>query len=303
LITGASGFFGNSVLNSFQKRDGDYKIICVYYKDKGKSTDPRVSWVEQDLLDVSKHEKLLQDVQATHFIHLAWHVPPQNFWHSIKNVEWLYASASLFDRFCSIGGKIFMGAGTLAEYDWSYDVFDEEKTPLRPHTLYGQCKKSLFELLQQIRNKQSSETILLWPRIGYFFGEHEPREKFLSRLVVSIKKEEPLAVVSREMARPYAHVRYVGEALVAILLHATCDETFNVSCSKPYSVQEIVTIICEELKKPLSTVSFTHYAAPVSEPTILKISMDKVIKLTDGLLKDTFPEDLRKFVRSFDGKI
>ena len=303
LVTGATGFFGSSLLKAFQSVDGDYKIVCVYYQDKGSSTDSRISWIEQDLLDVSKHEKLLHDVQPTHFVHLAWHVLPQHFWHSLKNVEWLYASISLFDQFCSVGGKVFMGAGTLAEYDWSYDVFDEEKTPLRPHTLYGQSKKSLFELIQQIRNKKSSDTILLWPRIGYFFGENEPVEKLLSRLVVSIKEEKPLNIMSRETARPYAHVKYVGEALVKILFCATQDEIFNVSLSRPYSLEEIVTIVSEEIKKPAITIFYGGYVPPVSEPKVLRVSMDRVHQLSGDVVKDTFCEDLKKFVRSFDGKI
>ena len=296
LITGAAGFFGTSLLKAFQNLNGDDKIVCVYYKDKGESTDPRITWIEQDLLDISKHEKLFQDVQPTHFVHLAWYVPPQNFWHSIKNVEWLYASTSLFDQFCSVGGKVFIGAGTLAEYDWNYDVFDEEKTPLLPHTLYGQSKKALFELIQQIRNKKSPSTILLWSRIGYFFGEGEPKEKFLSRLVASVINKNNLNVMSRETVRPYAHVDYLGRALVDVVLSAQDDLVFNVVSPYACSLEDMVCFVASTVKQDASTIFYGKYTPPVSELPVLKVEVERLRKAIHFDWKDTFFDDFKLFV-------
>ena len=176
------------------------------------------------------------------------------------------------------------------------DVFDEEKTPLRPHTLYGQSKKSLFELIQQIRNKKSPNTILLWPRIGYFFGDHEPKEKFLSRLAKSVIHKTPLNVMPKETLRPYAHVDYLGRVFADVLFTAKQDLVFNVTSPYACSLEDMVECVARTVGQHASTIFYGKYVPPVSELSLLKVPVERLKKVIHFEWQDTFFDDYKLFI-------
>ena len=47
-----------------------------------KDFDPDVMWHLCDLLDISMHADLMQAVQPTHLLHLAWCAIPGKYWTS-----------------------------------------------------------------------------------------------------------------------------------------------------------------------------------------------------------------------------
>ena len=298
LVTGATGFIGESVIDALKNSDEDFKVFCLSLDKKKSLNDSRFIFFECDLLDIQSQEVLIKNIAPTHCIHLAWHVPPQEFWHSMKNIDWLYASAHLFKMFCRYGGKVFLGAGSIAEYDLSESELDEEKTQLLPSTLYGESKKALRSLLQHIQNQHSSETVLLWARIGYFFGEQQPRAKLLTRLFESINAQTPLLVSSKETSRPYAHVSYLGIALVKALFQVHFDMTFNISASNSYSIGEIVEKISSSLEKESSCIEYGAYQSPIAEPLNIKISTKKIEDVIDWKIPNTFINDISIFTQN-----
>ncbi len=303
LVTGASGFFGTSFLNALKKNTEQFKVFCIYLGQKGRVEDPRFTWIECDLLNVKSQQELIEALKPTHCIHFAWHVPPGMFWDSLKNIEWLYASANLFEFFCKVGGKVFVGAGSIAEYDWSSGVLDEESTPLNPSTLYGESKKSLCCMLKKIRDKGLYETAIIWPRIGYFFGDTEPAEKLMSRLVTAISRGSAMRLTSPDIKRPYAHVRHLGDILANLIFAVDEDFIFNLSASHSHSLGDIVENIATQLQKSTDTLLFNAYNSSVYEPEELIISNKRLVQKSFVFKEDVFFDDLKIFVRNMHGKI
>ena len=107
------------------------------------SRDPGVHLVSCDLLAPGAAERLVAETQPTHLLHLAWYTEHGSFWNSPENLAWLAASVQLVGAFTAAGGRRAVVAGSCAEYDWSGpQPCSEPATPLRPHTLYGTCKKA-----------------------------------------------------------------------------------------------------------------------------------------------------------------
>jgi len=300
LITGASGFFGNSLLQALQKSKANGRFICLYNSQKNEINDPRFTWVKANLLDPSTHREVMKKFHPTYCVHLAWHVPPQNFWHAPENLEWLQASIHLFKEFCEAGGKVFMGAGSLAEYDWSSGILDEETTPLIPRSLYGQCKKSLYEILKVIRDTNYQSTTLLWPRIGYFFGQNEPPQKLISKVINRIKTGGALNLVSKDMKRPYAHVKYLGESLAYVLLNQQEDLAFNLSASHSYTLEEIIKFVGNIFDASPQNIVYDSYhtRSLTPEPLVLSVHTDLLRKALGNPIADTFFEDLQEMAQS-----
>ncbi|MGV8948013.1 MAG: NAD-dependent epimerase/dehydratase family protein [Candidatus Paracaedibacter sp.] len=302
LITGASGFFGKSMIQSLKQAKEDDHFICLYHSKRPEIEDSRFSWIKVDLLDLSTHSDLIQKYQPTYCAHLAWHVPPQNFWQAEENLDWLRASVHLFQTFCEGGGKIFLGAGSLAEYTWSTGVL-YENTPLVPRSLYGQCKKSLYEILKVIRDSKYKDSTIIWPRIGYFFGPDEPPQKLISKIIDSLKKGASLNLVSKDTKRPYAHVKYLGESLAHIFFNQTEDLVFNLSASKAYSLKEIVDFVSNKLNIDQDHVSYDTYTSPNPEPLDMEVHTDILNSQLGINIPDTFFENLREIIEGNNVKI
>ncbi len=297
LITGASGFFGKSLVEALQKTNVDCQFICVYNNNIIDISDPRFVFVQADLLDVSKHQTLMQRFKPTKCVHLAWYVAPQKFWSALENFEWMYASINLFKVFCENGGKFFLGAGSLAEYDWITGVLDEEKTQLNPQTIYGQSKKSLYEILKIIRDVYYKDVKLIWPRIGYFFGSNEPKQKLISKLVHNIKESLPLTLVNKDIKRPYVHVKYLGNILSKIILNLGEDIVFNLSATESYSLEEIVNFISAECGIQSTQIIYNAYKSSIFEPLQLIVNTEKMVQINTRQIPDTFFKDLRNMIR------
>lgn len=293
LITGASGFFGQSLLKALEQSPDSFECYCIYQSTSILLKDSRFKSLQSNLLNPEDITKLINDIKPTHLVHLAWHVPPQQFWHAKENIDWLYASTLLFQAFCEAGGHVFVGAGTLAEYEWDGGHLDEESTSLNPNSLYGQCKKSLHEIMLSIRNSNSYPTKIIWPRIGYFFGPQEPREKLMSKLIDTLKNDLPMNLASEHFKRPYAHVKYFGDILAKMLLSQDpSDLVFNMSASKSHALRDIVAFIGQTLNKDFPKVNYDAYP---SLPVNLLVADDH-LKAVGFEIPDTFFDDLKQMV-------
>lgn len=296
LITGASGFFGQALLHELIKSDEHYECYCVYHSKKTDISDNRLKWVQADCLDKIQINKIIAEFKPTHCVHLAWYVEPEKFWNAHENIDWLYSSFHLFDVFCKNGGRFFLGAGTLAEYDWASGVLDEETTPLIPATLYGQCKHNLHEIIRKWRDVHYQHVKILWPRIGYFFGPGEPKDKLISKLINSLKNDQVIHLASPEFSRPYAHIKYWGGALAQIILDfPRNDVTFNMSSSKNYSLKKIVSHIEKQKNMTSELIQFNAYPA---NPLYLKVHNRILRETLKQNINDTFFHDLNFLMES-----
>jgi len=293
-ITGASGFFGKALIQTLCQTNADHHYVCLYNSNRPAIEDYRLTWKKADLLDISLHGKLMAEFRPTYCVHLAWHFPPQKFWHAEENLDWLQASIHLFKAFCKSGGKVFMAAGSITEYDWFSGVLDEMCTPLNPQSLYSVSKKSLYELLKVIRDFHYEDTVILWPRIAYFFGINEPPQKLISHIIGNLKAGRPLDLISRDTKRPYAHVNYLGEILAYVLFNQREDIVFNLSASQSYSVGQIVDFIAPLYGRNPDQISYNLYKGPVTEPLSLDVNTTILREIMKKEIPDTFFEDLKK---------
>ena len=261
LITGASGFYGKSVINALKKiKSTAYKAICVYHtQELPLEKDDRFIGIKADLMDPASHERIMNEYKPTHIIHLAWDVTPVKFWQSQNNLHWLNISCSLFKNFCNIGGKSFLCAGTMAEYGTKDRDASEDEINLSPSSLYGECKVSLHKLLIHIRDQFSNGPLILWPRIGSFFGENEAPEKLIPKIIDHIQYEKVINLSSPETKLTYAHVRYAGEAIIKSVTEGNIDLTFNLTGPQEYTMKSIADYILQYMDRSKELVKYDAY--------------------------------------------
>jgi len=180
LITGATGFIGRQCLLPLSRCADEVHAVSR----SGARFPPGIRSHAVDLLDPVQAAALVARVRPTHLLHLAWITTPKVYWTSPENLRWVEVSEELLRAFAGHGGERVVMAGTCAEYDWSLGHCDEATTPLKPGTLYGECKDRLRATLETFARRTGMSTA--WGRVFFLYGPHEHPNRLVSSVIRSL---------------------------------------------------------------------------------------------------------------------
>jgi nucleoside-diphosphate-sugar epimerase len=213
MVTGAGGFIGRQAVSVLGAHGHD--IIAVGGPRHSISFGPRVTCVSCDLMVDAAVSALVTEHRPTHLLHLAWTSAPGKFWTDPDNIDWMVASLRLFRVFARHGGRRFVGAGSCAEYDWSFERLSEAETPLKPRTLYGTIKAALGSTL--VAASQTEDVSVAWGRVFFLYGPWEKPGRLVSDVFAALLEGRPALVSHGGQKRDFMHVADVAAALVAVL--------------------------------------------------------------------------------------
>src|SRR3989442_11280132 len=241
LVTGATGFIGVGCLPRVRARG--YRVHAVSSRARvpvlapsARESDAAVTWHQVDLMDPAQTARLLETVQPTHLLHLAWYVLPGQLATAPENFQWVQASLELLRRFGEGGGRRVVMAGSSYEYDWRHGYCAEAVTPTVPATYYGACKLALAQLLDGFATQSGLSHA--WPRIFFLYGPREHPKRLVSSVIRSLLLGEPARCSHGRQIRDYLHVQDVADALVA-LLHSDVRGSINIGSGIPVTRREI----------------------------------------------------------------
>ncbi len=244
LITGANGFIGQHCLSALAS--SPYEIHAVTTKNNLPHTES-IHWHQCNLLDADHSCRLIADIRPTHLLHLAWVTTPGVYWTSPLNETWRAASLNLAESFITFGGERMIVAGTCAEYDWNSAICREAEPDPTPTSPYAQAKSQLFQELTELSS--ATGVPLAWPRLFWSYGPHEPPERLIPSIILSLLNDQPAHCTAGKHRRDYLHVRDVARALAA-LVPASLIGPVNIASSTAPSIASIATAIAAALNKP-----------------------------------------------------
>lgn len=258
LVTGASGFIGKHILGGLVTRGFEVHAVSR----RAAPSDAAVHWHRCDLADHALVARLVDDVQPTHLLHLAWGTT-HGYYTSPENVGHLRDALHLLDRVVRAGGRRIVGAGTSAEYGIAGDDdLSAERTPLRPNGLYGVCKKALFEVGSAYASTTGIEHA--WGRVFFAYGPGEDASRPLPALLRRLERGERVPFQRGDGLRDYVYVADVAEAFVR-LLDSSLLGALNVGTGEAVSLREFVSQLAEAAGRP-GLVDFGAVGTPAYEP-------------------------------------
>jgi nucleoside-diphosphate-sugar epimerase len=274
LVTGASGFIGRNCLAPLAARG--FEIHAVSSRPQA-SGDDEVVWHQADLLDRATIEPLVAAVRPTHLLHLAWIVAVGQSYTSPDNLRWVQSSLDLASAFAAQGGKRMVVSGSCYEYDLSYGVCHEARTPRAPGTTYGVTKNALQELLAAWAPAQ--DVSLAWPRLFFLYGPHEGPRRLVSSVVRALLNDEQAACSHGRQLRDYLYAGDAAEALAALL---DCDASgaINIGTGMPVSLRHIVERIAEQIGRP-DLLRLGALPARPDEPPLIVADIGRQAALLD----------------------
>lgn len=264
LLTGANGFIGKHVLRLLSSQDEVHALTTRNLLQR----DASVHWHKIDLLDPRASSQLIQTIQPTHCIHLAWYNEPGKFWEAPENHLWLEASLHFMRTFFAYGGERFIGTGTCAEYAWENgeEALEEERSPLEPKTLYGRSKLKLYRALER-ENRSFS-----WGRVFFPYGTGQDKERFIPSVIHALREGRKAVCRSPHVARDYLYVTDVARAF-ARLLESSVEGPVNIGSGKGYYLKEI----CAEIEKQIGTEN------QIAFPDVLSTEPARIVANTKRL--------------------
>lgn len=260
LLTGATGFVGRQAIAPLRERG--YEVHAVSSRPVPPTAGPGVVWHQADLLDSGAARGLVEAVEPTELLHLAWYAEPGRFWTSPENERWLEASLVLLRAFVAAGGRRAVAAGTCAEYDWSAGgTLREGATAVRPATVYGQAKAALAAEAQRLVPS------LGWGRIFFLYGPGEHPARLVSSVAGALLEGRPAPCTHGRQVRDFLHCADVAAAFAALLASGVAGPV-NIASGEPVTLAELVGLIGEATRRP-ELIELGALPARPDEPPVL----------------------------------
>lgn len=211
LLTGAGGYIGRHAIKSLLARN--FEVHAVSRQPQIEAAN--VNWHTADLLQRDATAKLVEDVGATHLMHLAWVTEPGAYWQSPENERWLSASQYLLRRFAENGGEKALLCGTCAEYDLTDGDCIEGTTLLKADHPYTEAKLALRDSANLIASQH--DIAVAWARVFFSFGPYEQRGRLVSEVIHALRHGNRAACVDGHLLRDFMYVEDVADAMAATL--------------------------------------------------------------------------------------
>lgn len=265
LVTGATGFVGRHSLAALAARGYEVHAVSSRAGARGRNA-PGVVWHRADLLQAGESARVVVSAECTHLLHFAWYAEPGKYWTSPENLRWVQASLELFRAFREAGGRRVVAAGTCAEYEWGRDEpCAEDRTPLRPSTLYGACKHALRVVLEAYAAQSGLSAA--WGRVFFLYGPHEHPRRLVSSVINSLLGGEEARCTHGRQVRDLMHVADVADAFAA-LLDSEVKGAVNIASGEAVTLGEVVNQIGEKLGRG-DLIRLGAVPAPPGEPPVI----------------------------------
>lgn len=263
LLTGGTGFIGQHVVAPLRARGYEVHVVT---SSAGRVAPAGVRTHVADLLDPAATEALVDEIRATHLVHLAWYVSPGRFWTAAENGEWVEATLRLLRLFGAAGGERAVLAGSCAEYDWTVGgVCSEQSTPLVPATLYGACKAALGSMAARLAGETGVSTA--WGRIFFVYGPDEYPSRLLASVVRALLAGERAPTSHGGQIRDYLSTMDYGDAFAAVL-DSDVRGAVNIASGVPLALRDLVMRAAQTIGRP-ELVDLGAIASPPDEAPVV----------------------------------
>lgn len=269
LVTGGAGFIGSNFVFHMLENHPDYRIICLdklTYAGNLSTLQPVLEqdnfrFVRADICDRAAVEKVFQEEQPDVVVNFAAesHVDRSIENPSIFLETNIMGTAVLMDACRKYGIRRYHQVSTDEVYgDLPLDrpdLFFTEETPLHTSSPYSSSKAGA-DLLVMAYHRTYGLPVSI-SRCSNNYGPYHFPEKLIPLTIVNALADKPLPVYGKGLnVRDWLYVEDHCKAIDLILQKGRAGEVYNVGGHNEKQNIEIVKLICKELGKPESLITY-----------------------------------------------
>ncbi|MFT4152589.1 NAD-dependent epimerase/dehydratase family protein [Parafilimonas sp.] len=264
LVTGATGFIGNYVMNELLKHD--VEIIATSSNEEKAKQQAWFEDVRYIPFNFNQFDPLINYFlyfnRPDIIIHLAWEGLP-NYKSSFHTEINLPGHKALLENLIRHGLKSVAVTGTCLEYGMQEGCLSEDMQTY-PSSCYAIAKDELRKYLEELQQQYSFS--LKWVRLFYMFGKWQSPNSLLSQLDKALQNGDTVFNMSGgEQTRDYLPVTTVAEIIVKLALQRRVEGIINCCSGKPVSVKDFVENYLHEIGKTIK-LNLGYYPYTDYEP-------------------------------------
>ncbi|MFY7965263.1 MAG: NAD-dependent epimerase/dehydratase family protein [Chitinophagaceae bacterium] len=256
LVTGATGFIGNYVIEVLLQRG--FSVIATSSNiEKAKQFNwfNKVNYAELDFDKLDNNTNYFEYFNKPELlIHLAWQGLPnyKDQFHLTKNLP----QHQLFlSNIIANGLKDVTAIGTCFEYGMQEGELNE-KMECFPDNAYAKAKNDLRIYLETLNIN------LKWVRLFYMYGKGQNQKSLIAQLETALANNENIFNMSGgEQIRDFMPVEEVAENIATIAIQTRIVGVINCSSGQPITVKEFVENYLQQKNKVIKmNLGFYPYA-------------------------------------------
>ena len=269
LVTGGAGFIGSNFVYYMLSRYPDYRIVCVdclTYAGNLSTLEeamknPHFAFYKTNICDRPGIYAIFEKEKPDIVVNFAAES------HVDRSIE----SPEIFLQTNILGTQVMMDAcrkyGITRYHQVSTDevygdlpldrpdLFFTEETPIHTSSPYSASKASA-DLLVMAYNRTYELPVTI-SRCSNNYGPYHFPEKLIPLMIANALNDKPLPVYGKgENVRDWLYVEDHCKAIDLIIHHGTVGEVYNIGGHNEMRNIDIVKLICKELNKPESLITF-----------------------------------------------
>jgi len=237
VITGAAGWLGKNFLHFLQNR---YRIRCLIAPWEDEETllkiNPEIEWIKGDISQENDCQRLLQNFEKGHLVHLAGIIHPkrvkQFYEVNVQGTQNLLRAA----KRAGIQRAVIMSSNSPIGVNPSREHLFDELSPYNPYMHYGRSKA----MMEQFVRTFDLETVII--RSPWFYGPMQPSRQVLFFKMV---RDGKMPIVGDGLnRRSMAYVDHISQGILkALLAPKAAGQIYWIADAKPYTMQEIISTV------------------------------------------------------------
>ncbi|ANH80768.1 epimerase [Niabella ginsenosidivorans] len=263
LVTGATGFIGNYVIQSLLKQEVQIVATSRSIEKKELLHHERITVKPFDLHQQHEKENLFNYFgQPDIIIHLAWEGLP-NYRNAFHLEEYLPAHRRFLFNLIRNGARDLTVTGTCFEYGMQEGQL-KESLPARPDNAYAKAKNELRIMLEQLQKEENF--ILKWVRLFYMYGKGQHPKSLISQLDTALEKGDTVFNMSGgAQTRDFMPVEAVAANIVKVALQQKVKGIINIASNQPVTVKQFVLDYLRSKNRKIQ-LNLGFYPYPDFEP-------------------------------------
>jgi dTDP-glucose 4,6-dehydratase len=261
LVLGSNSFSGASFVRHLllqgldvigASRSPEAAEVFLPYKWLTKEQQARFRFAQLDLnYDLEKLERLIRDEHIQVVANFAAQSMVGESWD--KPDDWMQTNvvsvARLAERLRHIDFLERYVHVTTPEVYGSTDGWIDEDTPFHPSTPYA-VSRAAGDMLFKIYRETFGLPVVA-TRAANVYGPGQPLYRIIPRTIFFLLTGRMLELHGGGVStRSFIHIDDVSRGTWQIAQHAPVGETYHISTDRIISIKDLVTLLCDKLKKP-----------------------------------------------------
>ena len=255
LVTGAAGFIGSHVCRHLLK--AKHQVVGLDDLSGGfrDYVPDGVKFVEGSITNTDLVKKLFAENKFEYVFHLAAYAA-EGLSHFIKHFNYtnnLLGSVNLINASINHGVKCFVFTSSIAVYGKNQLPMTEDAVP-QPEDPYGIAKYAVELDLKETHEMFGMNHVIFRPHnvYGEFQNIGDRYRNVIGIFMNQILQGQPMTIFGDgQQTRAFSYIDDVAPVIAASIERpASYNQVFNVGADKPYSVNELATVVAKAMGAP-----------------------------------------------------